>query len=65
MTYDDELTREYVEAVILAPATLLGRCALVGQDTVTCPGCGQLVDVGLELRDHRKEHGQREEVEEL
>ncbi len=37
---------------------------VVGADTVRCPGCGQVIDVGYELQQHRREHGaERYEVE--
>ncbi len=37
----------------------------VGADTVRCPGCHALVDVGFELHQHRREHrAMREEAEE-
>jgi hypothetical protein len=37
----------------------------LGQDTGKCLICGQLVDVGYELREHAREHGgERERREE-
>jgi len=28
----------------------------VGQDTVRCESCGRVLDIGLELREHVREH---------